>query len=469
MVMFRHVSLRELVRNGRTTWSLLGPNGHPLDAFAAFAESLRNSPPNTRKAYCRHLAEFFDYLIEATTLIGEGRQLTKLELTEVIEAWGDYLMLGVSSGREVARRVSLTLPPGRNAPSSVTAKKAALRRFLKLSEEVRKQMTELAKLYPGPAVADAPLLHGLGTKRELTVFERRALQTNSMLAGVVAGGPRLIEQVALGDSSRSVNYDEKRAFPYEKVLDLIDAMPTERDKAFYALLAASGCRTHEALQVLLDDDIDVEEGTVRLVDPKTRPAHPSYLALTANERDQLWWKGRTSDLTLLIEPFASRFFEALHRYLSTDHLPHGMHDFVFQYLRGTQLGRPYFLSGPATRLELFHRVCKRIGVVLPPDTGPHSLRHMYGTYALNYFPRANGDYGLPVPMVQQLLGHADVKQTLKYAKFDKDLLKLEIQNANRVLFRQGTPKRLLELKLEALNAQVTKVQAQLAFQIAANG
>jgi integrase/recombinase XerD len=86
---------------------------------------------------------------------------------------------------------------------------------------------------------------------------------------------------------------------------------------------------------------------------------------------------------------------------------------------------------------------------------------MYGTYLLNYFPRANGDYGLPAPMVQQLMGHASIKSTLKYARYDQDLLKLEIQNANRVLFSNGVPKTLIELKLAALESQVIRLRSQM--------
>lgn len=108
-------------------------------------------------------------------------------------------------------------------------------------------------------------------------------------------------------------------------------------------------------------------------------------------------------------------------------------------------------------------------MVLPKKTGPHGLRHMYGTYLLNYFPRSNGDYGLPAAWVQQLMGHADLESTLKYAKFDQDLIKLEIENANRVLYAHGTPKRLLELKAEALQAQLAKVQRQLAQECRING
>lgn len=461
--MYRHVSLRRRNADGRPTWLLLGPDGLPINAFTAFAESLRNAATNTRESYLRHVAEFIDYLIEAIACLGQGQLLTKLQLTEVLEAYGQYLLLGVDSSDQIAKAVAVRRPPGRNKPSSIVPKKAALRRFLRCSEDVRREMTELGALFGRDClVASDTLVTGIGERRQLSSFEVGAMQQHSMLAGVIVGGPKLIDCVPLGQEGYQEHYDERRAFPYDKVMDLIDAMPTYRDKSYYSLLAASGCRGHEGRQVFLNDDIDVEKGTVRLVDPKSRGGHRSYRFLTPAQREQLAWKGRTSDLTLLIEPFATAFFESLQLYLEREYVAHGKHDFLFQYVTGAKRGLPYFLSTSTTRRELFERICKRIGVELPDGSGGHSLRHMYGTYLLNYFPRSNGDYGLPLPMVQQLLGHSDVKHTQKYAKFDKDITKHEIEHANRVLYRHGTPKKLLELKLEALEAQMKKVRLQLS-------
>lgn len=460
--MFKNVTLRKRNASGKPTWVLLGPDGLSIPAFSAFAHSLRNSAHNTLTCYCRYLAEFLDYLIEVSAI--HGGQLSKLQLTEAIEAYGDYLRLGLDARSDIARAVAAQRPPSTNSSASLNVKKAAIRRFLCLSEDIRKEMSDSAQLNgQDDALMDrSPLLPGLRQRRKLRPAEIQAMQVNSMLAGVISGGPKFVDCIVLG-GDRGVGempYEQFRAFPYDKVMDLINAMPTYRDKALYAFLAASGCRTHEALQLLIED-IDILGRSAQLVDPALRIGHASYRVLSTEERVRLAWKGRTTQWTLLIEPFISSFFESFKQYLDSEYMAHGRHTFVFQYLTGSERGMPYFLSAASTRLELFHRTCRHIGVALPRGTGGHSLRHMYGTYLLNYFPRADGSYGMPPPMVQQLMGHASLKSTLKYARFDQDLLKLEIKNANRILFRNRTPRKLIELKLEALESQVDRLRTQM--------
>lgn len=466
--MYKNVTLLKRNQKNTTSWVLLGPDGQPISVFSAFAHTLRNHPRNTQCSYCRHLAEFFDYLIEVYAL--HNGQVTKLLLSEAIEAYGEFLQLGIDASSNIARAVAAQKPPGMNSSASLIPKKAAIRRFLRLSEDIRKEMAELARLKGKVEVhVDGdPLLPELGKRRELQSNEIRAMQANSMLAGVIAGGPKFIDCVVLGEGVGDIPYAESRAFPYDKALEFIDALPAFRDKAFYAFLAASGCRSHEALQLLMED-IDVLDASVRLVDPRLRVGHASYRTLSAEERAVLAWKGRTTQQTLLIEPFASTFFESLKKYLENEYIAHGRHDFVFQFLTGAARGKPYLLSAASSRLEQFHRARKHVGVKLPPRTGGHSLRHMYGSYLLNYFPRSNGEFGLPPAMVQQLMGHASLKSTLKYARYDQDLLMLEIQNANRVLFRNGAPKKLSELKLEALESQIDKLRNQMSQEMIAHG
>ena len=241
--MFKNVSLRKRHAQGRATWLLMGPDGKPMPPFSAYAHSLRHCAKNTLDSYCRHVAQFLDYLIEASSL-QEG-QMTKLQLTEAVEGYGDYLQFGSGARSNIARDVASRLFPGVNSSASLVPKRAAIRRFLSLSEEVRKEVSSLARLHRDPAVPvdDDPLLPELGKRRELRASEVRAMQANSMLAGVIAGGPHYIDCIPLGAGDAEIPYEQNRAFPIDRVIELIDAMPTYRDKALYALLAASGCRT----------------------------------------------------------------------------------------------------------------------------------------------------------------------------------------------------------------------------------
>ncbi len=416
---------------------LLGPDGLPVPMFSAFAHSLRNNAKNTLDSYCRHLAEFLDYLIEISTLY-EG-PMSKLQLSEAIEAYGDYLVLGENARQSIARAVASRLPSCMNSPASLFPKKAAIRRFLRFLQAVRREMEELGRLDPHHFSTRSPhLLAGLGERREINAFEIRAMQANSMFAGVLAGGPKFIDCVVMNGGGEEIPYERNREFPHDKVMDLIRAMPSYRDKALYSLLAASGARTHEALQ-LLWDDIDVAAGAVTFVNPRVRIGHASYQSLSVEERARLSWKGRDAPVTLLLEPFASAFFQSLQAYLNYEYIAHGKHDFVFQYLTGERRGQPYYLSAASTRVDLFHRICNHIGVNLPQGTANHSLRHMYANHLLNDYHWAEEKFGLPLAEVQQLMGHAVMKSTRKYARHDEERLKKKIQFANEQVYGHKAP------------------------------
>lgn len=464
--MLKNVSLVKSMQDGKATWRLLGPAGIPLDSFTAFADSLlRKHGFNTRVSYCRHLAAFYDYLFEAEVVLRVKKPgkhpLSRANLKNILEAYDEYLVHGEDSGNEIAKLISQSKPSPRYPANTSALMHAPLRKFLSLSEHIRQELEELSTLGMAPVqcVDTEPLFPNLHSKVPVSASQHRGMTANSMIAGVISGGPKLLKSTTLPAMSTQVSYDENRAFPFDRIEGFIKAQKSFRDKAFYAFLAASGCRNHECLQLLFDD-IDIGAGTVVLIDPALRANHPSYLSLSPVERDLMAWKGRATECTLLIEPFASMFFENLEHYITKEYIPHGLHRFVFQYLSKGQEGRPYFLSAHASRQEAFKRAATAVGLE-GMVSGPHSLRHAYGTYLLNYFPGLNGNYGLPIAFVQQLMGHAEEKSTLRYARYDKDLMQLELQHANAMLYNGAEQKSILQLKLGALNAQVHKLQNQI--------
>lgn len=459
--MLKNVSLVETSSDGKQSWRLLDPNGCPIKAFAVFAKSLERGSLNTRANYCRWLAEFIDYLFEAAvwTTADSNDSVSHDDLVEVIDAYDEYLVFGGDSGKDVARRVNITLPSPRITKSSSATKHAAIRRFLKLSERVRTQMLEIMRS-GGESIAidKQQLFIGIGERHKIQKFQRTALVANSMLAGVIEGGPRMIEECILPTTAPDITYDHERAFPFDKVGETLSNLTTYRDKALYAFCAASGCRISEALQ-LLWEDLDTATQTVRLVDPKSRPNSGSYLALEPIARDHLVWKGRSTPVTLLIDPFATMFFEALALYLHHEYVPHGRHNFIFQYESGVDLGAPYFLAAASSRNGVLNRAIRLAAIEHVKN--PHSLRHMYGTYLLNYFPRPDGTYGLPLGLVQKLMGHRQAKDTAKYARHDKDLIDAELKYANFVVFGNGKVRSVYELKRAALLARLAEVESQI--------
>jgi integrase len=461
--MLRNVTLLRTQKDGKATWRLLGTNGLPLESFSAFADSLiRRHPLNTRKAYCRHLADFFDYLFEAEMAVkasNGGEPVTRIGLAEIVDGYYEYLVYGGDSGKSIARLVDKSRPSPRYTPQTSALMHAPLRKFLSLSEHLRQELEGRFRFPNKEFIDPQPLLPSMHSNMPITPHQRHAMAASSMIAGVIAGGPKLLKNTFLHTVTPQVAYEVNKAFPFDRIASFIEHQKTFRDKAIYAFLAASGCRMHECLQLLLDD-IDVDAGLVYLRDPSVRANHQSYLKLQPLERDKLAWKGRTTESTMLIEPFSTIFFENLERYMAKEYIPHGLHRFMFQYLKKGQEGRPYFLSASSTRQQNFKTAVAAAGIQ-DCIQGPHSLRHAYGTYLLNYFPRSNGHFGLPIAFVQQLMGHSSIKSTLKYARYDTDLIKLELNHANAMIFRGGTQKSIVEMKIEALNAQLNKLQNEL--------
>ena len=462
--MYKNVTLLKSHKDGQITWRLLGPNGLNVESFEVFANSLlRKSSYNTQVAYCRHIAEFMDFIYEATFVItstGYEETITSIVLEEIIESYNEYLVYGGNSGSRVAMLVNASRPSPRNSYGTSAVKHAAVRKFLTQSEQIRRQTLELVKAgLKRDSVDPQPLISGIGERVGISSKQSNEMKANSMIAGVVAGGPKLQNSVVLPTVSSQTKYNHSRAFPYDHIARFIEVLPTFRDKSIYSLLAASGCRSHEGLQILIDD-IDVSAGTIKLISPKSRPNHNSYLYLSTTERQRLAWKGRTTEMTFLIEPFASIFFDSFAKYLQDEYIPHGLHQFAFQYIHYRQKGQPFFLSHASSRLETFKRAVLAAGIedVL---SGPHTLRHGYGTYLVNYIPRLDGGYGLPLVVVQQLFGHVSIKQTMKYAKFDEELIQLELRHANAMVFNGADPKSIMQLKLEALHAQLRKVESEI--------
>lgn len=448
----KNVSLIEYSNNSNKLWKIIGNNGKEFQSFNFFSQFLlKRYTEKTRLSYSRSVALFIDYLEEAE-LVFQHKSITKIFLVEIIESFSDWLIYGENSGNKISKEINKTLSSREYSPQSANLIMAAIRLFLKLSERIKIEQED-----DGSAQSES-LFNEIKNIEEISPLHKNALIKKSMIGGVIANGPLLIKSCILPIQKKSNYFDKERAFPFDKIIPMIEGLTSYRDKALYMFCAASGCRIHEAIQILIED-INLKERTIYLIDPNTRINNKSYTSLKPEERNKLSWKGRQTIKTMLIQPFADLFFEYLEQYIKNEYTHHNKHEFVFQHIRGNNKGKPFFLSAASTRNEAFKKATDKMNMSNEMNQGVHSLRHMYATYLVNYFPKSDGSYGLPITIVQKIMGHGTISSTQKYARHDIELMAIELEYANSLVYNNNSPN-LLEMKKKALQYQIKELEKQ---------
>lgn len=298
---------------------------------------------------------------------------------------------------------------------------AAVNRFLSLSETLAQEESERAAAM-GVQGADSPasLIKGLDGHTTLTPHEVARMRQATLLGGVAKyAGKGIRRAKRLPSLDREVQEDlRNRDFPLAQIPALLNAANSWRDKALWLLLAASGIRCSEALNLLLAD-IDFDRQQVFVLDPQGR-RFPLPDALQRESR----FKGRTVAMTYLFPPLRQQFFEALRHYLENEFVPlyvPGHSQYLFQYIEPKLRGRPLVNASDAAMNKPIKAAATRAGIPGPIPGHQwtlHSLRHLYGVFMLNDYPIApsQGRFGIPLTDVQMLMGHKSIRTTAKYAR-----------------------------------------------------
>ncbi len=448
MSALKNVTRVKSVKLGHSTWLLLDDAGMPIEAFSYYCEKNRDFAFSTQKRYAEVVSRFIDYLIEANAF---GVPATKKHLNAVIDAYPLLLRDGSIGLAEKLRRTiaantedewllkvaqCLNQPPLR--PGSFSNTLAAVNRFLRLSEALAIEAFEKAAL-AGIKHNDSynDLIRALSGTTALSAFEVRTMRQNSVLGSVIRFKSEGITRPRRLTTSANPSQDDIHHldFPMESVLSLAQAATSHRDRSLWLLLAASGIRVSEALN-LQWADVNPESQEVHIYDPAGRRLGGD---MTPNERVR--FKGRTVSMTYLIQPFRQAFFRALEDYVKHEFVP-GRNaascSFVFQYIEPSRRGQALQGISDAALSANFKAACNKAGV--PTDSSRqwtiHSLRHMYGVYMVNDFPvdHALGKYGLELAEVQVLMGHKDIKSTRHYARKKRRVLEHKLRQSDERLF-----------------------------------
>lgn len=445
----KNLTRERTTRNGESSWLLRTLDGQEVEAFSRFSEFAQRYKPRTTKRYLEVVGRFLDYLYEAG-VFGDAPLTTK-RLNAVIDAYPLLLRDGSAlTAQRVLERASsnsddqwlaataaaLGWQPMR--PGSFSNTLAAINHFLSLSESLALEEFERASVlgieHHGTSEGLIKAMQGKGAVASAEVHRMRQ---NSMLGSVAkyaAKGirrPRRLRISGPGGQEDTQNKD----FPLEHLPALIEAATSWRDKALWLLLAASGIRTSEARNLLLEDVLP-DEQKVYVRDPSGRHFVPSKDVL-----EQPRFKGRAMAATYLFPPLRQQFFHALEQYLNLEYVPTanpGQPRYVFQYDEPRRRGLPLVNASDSALAKSFKKAAHNAGIPLPfhgKEYTPHSLRHLYGVYMLNDYPvdPRNGRFGLPVTDVQMLMGHARLSTTQKYARVKRERLMRRLQASDQAL------------------------------------
>jgi integrase/recombinase XerD len=437
---------------GKASYGLLFDDAADLYLpYQIFINHLKNRgySNSTVNAYGEHVVRFLNYVAHASEVVDDS---TVEDLRSIISSYTSYLLYAKDSSNPIANQIAvLANKETRTSLSSLLLIDAAVSYFVILGELEQTQTQTQTQTH----LNTDPIFEQVS--REISPAEKSKIKQNSMMAGVLSGALNKKQKSRLGILTYQRNksgLSPVRSFDISLISDLISNFHSYRDKTLYSFLAASGCRSHEALQITLRD-IDAKQETVELESPFGNNRDNS--GLTESEIEQLTWKGRASSTTFLIEPFKSLFFKYLAEYIRIERISSVNHIFLFQ---NKKTNRPYFASDRSSRIKLFKIAAKKSGVDELFGISPHSLRHSYGIYTLNYLPSPNGQYGLPLPFVQLLMGHASIKSTAIYAKHDEEMLMSRIAQANNLMFgQQGID--LAEIRKSYHESELKKIESEL--------
>lgn len=434
------------------SWQVIDSSGNLIPSCSLFIKKLEGYAFLSKKRYVEVVCRFVDYLYECKILgcFGDGDSLpSRKRINEAIDAYIPLLLRGSAHSVEIIALDQSSLESNQwkiqafgalniqlCKRSSLDNVIAPINLFLRLSESLSHEAQDLAESLGIEIPHEySPLINAVKGFDKISSFQRAALRSASMLGGVIRMHGEIKRPSGIRGQKEIIQTDKlNKDFPVEYMDSLIDAASNWRDRALWLLLLASGIRKSEALN-LQWSEIDYIKQRIYVHDPESR----RYGRFMTSD-DKIRFKGRVVSWTYLWEPWRTRFFKALAEYKKREwRVPTDKHDYVFQKLKldKGKVGVPLLNASDASINQSFKNAVIKAAIHSPDVDGdaewtPHSLRHAYGVYMLNYIPISEDVFGLPEADVQSLMGHKDILATRRYARRKEDVLIKKMQFADQI-------------------------------------
>lgn len=433
--------------NSPSEATLVDENDVAFRPFSIFIKNLqrRGYSANTISAYGQHVARFLNYTHQAISIYSGELNINAWQ--EIVGSYGSYLLYGIEADDHIARQLAKKNKKTRKTNiRSMSVIETAIVHYIELGEleQFNKDDVYIHPMFPREF-------------RKLSTFAFEQRKNGSFFGGLISEDHQSKQTSSVNIFSyhkKGVTHSQTRFFPYKHIIEFINSASCYRDKCLYALLAASGCRIHEALQITLDN-ISLDDLSISLIDYRDNMS--SFVGLTTREKSMLAWKGRATSITFLIEPYKSLFFEHLENYFRHERNGIVNHRFIFQNRNNN---RPYFTSSRQAIINAFKRNLMKISINDISGLSPHSLRHSYARYTLNYIPLSDGGFGLPLAWVKVLLGHSHISSTEVYAKTDEDILISTIAHSNQAMFNHNPPS-ISEIQIRYYQNEILRLSEQI--------
>jgi integrase len=392
----------------------------------------RSCPKNSVDSWVDDLRCFFNYFFAASESLSLLPKFSATALAEVISAFPLYLAEAGYSSNIIAREAAKICSA---SPQNIKTAKRRISTLKALLQESARHHEALATAHKLDLinfdVAPTSFLKGIDARKIASERDKQILRQHSVIAGLIRGGPRYVSSdgframqavLPAGTSRQDVGSAVGKAFPADSIIQLLEEAPSYRDRALWALLAGTGIRTHEALQLLFQD-VDPEAETVLIL-----PYHLRIKEYGNNDREKASNKRRATEEVYFLSPFKEIFFDALASYLKTR--PPTSHNFLFVNLSNNSFGEPMWKGRANGHNYSLIKTQKKMGFQKPKTL--HSLRHFYGVWVLNFVKHSHG-YGFDLATVQKMMGHSAISSTEVYAIRDRQLVAAMMSEANNYL------------------------------------
>lgn len=412
-------------------------------------------------------SNFLDYFLEGLKYI----QPTKPEVNMLYRGYHSYLTAGVASSSEIVRFICEAKPSPMVSVSTSKAYHSCITPFLDSINTIQQTYNEyvengLVVEQPETSILIESLMKITSNIIKIQGKEKAAMRqhTTPMTAATGSKMSRISFTSHIPYEENFVKtLEEHQFFPLEKISDLIASASSYRNACLYSLMGATNARDSEADQILWQD-INLSTREILLVNPNTRKnPGDAYRGISEIERNKLEWKGRSTPLTVMLEPYGSFFFHNLELYIRYEYKASCGHNFVFH----DKSGKPLYLCDYSS--VILHQFKKAAARALPDQPhiasklGLHSLRHSNIYFLKNYLEHSKGQ-GLTDSELMLLTGHKDIRSLQKYAKVDWEILLEKISYAN-YLRKHGDTKSSTEFQIQYLEERLKTFKEKLRQQV----